>query len=99
VGHLHDRLAEEITLDDLAAVANLSKFHLLRRFRASTGRTPARFLTDLRTQRAALLLRTTDRPISTIAHQCGYRNPSQFAAAFRRRHGASPATYRRARSG
>ncbi|HWM06057.1 MAG TPA: helix-turn-helix transcriptional regulator [Actinophytocola sp.] len=99
VGHLHDRLAEEITLDDLAAVANLSKFHLLRRFRASTGRTPARFLTDLRTQRAALLLRTTDRPVATIAHQCGYRNPSQFAAAFRRRYGASPAAYRRARSG
>ncbi len=99
VDHLHDRLADEITLDDLAVVANLSKFHLLRQFRAATGRTPARFLADLRMERAALLLRTTDRLISTIAHQCGYRNPSQFAAAFRRRYDASPAAYRRARSG
>jgi AraC family transcriptional regulator len=95
VEYLHAHLADHVTLDDLATVAALSKHHLLRQFRASTGQTPARFLTGLRLERAADLLRSTDRPVATIAHQCGYRNPSQFAAAFERRHGTSPAAYRR----
>lgn len=95
VEYLHAHLAEQVSLDDLSSVVNLSKYYLLRRFAASTGRTPARFLMELRLNRAAHLLRTTDLAVSVVAHQCGYRSPSQFSAAFRRVFDTPPTAYRR----
>lgn len=83
-----------MTLDDLAAQVNLSKFHLLRMFTKSTGSTPHRYLVGLRLGRAANLLRHSTMPVVRIAAECGYRSPGQFSAAFRRVHGMSPRDYR-----
>ena len=83
-----------MTLDDLAAQVNLSKFHLLRMFAKSTGRTPHRYLVGLRPGRAANLLRHSTMPVVRIAAECGYRSPGQFSAVFRRVHGMSPRDYR-----
>jgi AraC family transcriptional regulator len=92
--YMHAHLAHDVTLDHLSSVAGLSKHHFLRSFKASTGVTPHRFLTEIRLRRAADLLRSTSRTISGIGAQCGYRNGSHFAAAFRDFHGFSPAQYR-----
>jgi AraC family transcriptional regulator len=92
--YLHAHLADDVSLEDLSVAARLSKHHLLRRFKASTGDTPHQFLTRLRMQRAAVLLRTTSRPVGLIAADCGYRNVSRFGSAFRRHHGTTPGRYR-----
>jgi AraC family transcriptional regulator len=93
--YMHEHLHEDVRLDDLAAQANVSKYHLLRSFAKSMGLTPHRYLVHLRMGRAAELLRTTSYPVTQIAMACGYTSPGQFAAAFRRRYGVSPTQFRR----
>lgn len=94
VDHMNAHLADRISLDELAAVAHLSKHHFIREFKAATGLPPYAYLTDLRLTEGARLLRTT-RTIDSIARACGYRSASQFAKSFARAHGVSPSTYRR----
>jgi AraC family transcriptional regulator len=93
--YMREHLHEDVRLDDLAAQANVSKYHLLRSFAKSTGFTPHRYLVNLRMERAAELLRTTPYPVTQIAAACGYTSPGRFAAAFRRRYGVSPKRFRR----
>jgi AraC family transcriptional regulator len=88
-------LADDLALADLAALANLSRYHFLRAFSASTGLTPHRFFTRLRMQAAEGLLRGTDHSVVQVALACGYRSAGRFAAAFRREYGSSPGEYRR----
>lgn len=95
VDYMHAHLADDVSLDHLSAAVGLSKHHFLRSFRASMGVTPHRYLVGIRMRRAADLLRTTPRSVEVIAAQCGYRSGSNFAAAFRDFHGASPTAYRR----
>ncbi|MDO9356542.1 MAG: AraC family transcriptional regulator [Solirubrobacteraceae bacterium] len=90
--HLH----EAITLDALAALVPMSKYHFLRSFSLSTGLTPHRYLRQLRLRRAAELLRRTEDPVARISVAVGYVNSAKFAAAFRAQHGASPSRYREA---
>jgi AraC family transcriptional regulator len=94
IEYMRAHLGDDVDLDTLAAVAALSKFHFVRAFRAATGLTPHRYLTELRLRYAADLLRTTDYGVRQVALLCGYRNPSRFAAAFRRRYGTPPGRYR-----
>jgi AraC family transcriptional regulator len=96
---MHEHRGEPITLEDLAAVAALSKFHFLRQFTEATGLTPHRYLTRLRVQRAAEALRTTGVPIGAVARANGYASPGQFARAFRRQLGVTPTSYRSATRG
>ncbi|MBP2704012.1 helix-turn-helix transcriptional regulator [Microbispora sp. RL4-1S] len=93
--YMREHLHEDIRLDDLAAQANLSKYHLLRMFASSTGFTPHRYLTRLRLDHASDLLRDTSQTILQVSIACGYRSPGQFAAAFRRRYGVAPSEFRR----
>jgi AraC family transcriptional regulator len=96
--YMHAHLAEEVSLQDLAKVAYLSRFHLIRMFKQTYGATPYQRLTQLRTQRAQRLLATSDTPITQIALDCGFTNQTHFAAAFRRLVGLSPRAYRQSTS-
>jgi AraC family transcriptional regulator len=96
IEYMQTHLADEVTLDQLAAVAGLSKHHFLRSFKTATGVTPHGFLVEIRMQRASELLLNRTSAVSWVAAQCGYRNASHFAAAFSRHHGASPAAFRAA---
>jgi AraC family transcriptional regulator len=93
-GYMLAHLHEDIRLNDLAALANVSKYHFLRMFARATGQTPHRYLTCMRMQRAAELLGDNDKTVLQIAVECGYQSPGQFAAAFRRQYGVSPTEYR-----
>lgn len=95
VDHMRDHLGEDVSLADLAGIANISKFHFLRLFSQAMGSTPHRYLVGLRMERAAELLRTTEQSVLHVSAVCGYRSPSQFAGAFRRHYSATPAHYRR----
>lgn len=92
--HIEAHLAENVTLDQLAAVAGLSRFHLCRAFRETTGYPPHAYLTRVRLAAARRLLRGGDLPIRTIAAMCGFASPNQFATSFRRHLGVTPSAYR-----
>ncbi len=91
---LRDNIAKSISLDDIANIAGVSRFHLLRLFKHAHGETPFRRLTRLRIESAKERLRCSDRTITEIAFACGYENSAHFATAFSRLVGMSPGQYR-----
>jgi AraC family transcriptional regulator len=88
-------LADDIGLDDLAAIADLSAKHFARAFRQSTGMPPHRWLIERRIDRAKALLVGDDQSLAEIALTCGFADQSHFTAAFRKVVGATPGSYRR----
>jgi AraC family transcriptional regulator len=96
--YMLEHLAETVSLNDLALVANMSKFHLVRRFKAATGTTPHQYLVALRMHAGADLLRSTQLPVKDVAARCGYRSASQFSTAVRRHHGVTPVDMRQSRA-
>ena len=97
--YMQANLGKDVSLGTLARVAYLSRYHLIRVFKHVYGETPLRFLTRLRIEHASQRLAAGDDPIATIAVDCGYPNPTHFAAAFRRLVGVTPTTYRQRRAG
>jgi AraC-like DNA-binding protein len=90
--YLEEHYAENVSLEQLAGIANLSPFHLLRVFHAETGLSPHLFLTHIRIARAkALLLR--GRPIAQIALETGFVDQSHFTRQFKRQVGITPGQY------
>lgn len=89
------RLADPPTAEELAGEINVSRRHIFRAFKQSTGKTPSAYMADLRLKRALDLLRATDRSATEIALECGFASSSHFAYAFKRVHGAGPSEYRR----
>ena len=89
-----DEYADELVLEDIARRVASSRRQLQRAF-AEVGHTSFRtYLADYRMDRAAELLEQTDLAIRDVAGSVGYRQPAQFAKAFRRRYGCSPSEYR-----
>lgn len=86
-------LDQTITLDDLAALADLSGYHFHRMFRLSRGIAPHARVTWKRVARARILLRT-DQPIAAIAAACGFSSQSHLTRVFHRHTGWTPAVYR-----
>lgn len=86
---------DAVTLDKLAEVAGLSKYHFLRQFSQVVGMTPGAYLRTLRLCHAARLLRSTTRPIVDIALAVGFSDHPSFSRAFARYLGLTPSEYRR----
>jgi AraC family transcriptional regulator len=89
-------LDRPVGLDELAAQAQLSRYHFCTAFRIATGRTPHVWLTEQRMARARRLLADPTLSVSEIALAVGYATPSAFATSFRRMVGMTPSDYRRA---
>ena len=86
--------ATELSLDDIARRVASSRRQLQRAY-AEIGDTTFRdHLTGVRMERAADLLGSGSMTVREVAHRVGYRQPAQFAKAFRRHHGAAPSSYR-----
>jgi AraC family transcriptional regulator, regulatory protein of adaptative response / methylphosphotriester-DNA alkyltransferase methyltransferase len=84
----------EISLDEIARRVASSRRQLQRAY-AEIGRTTFReHLTAVRMDRAADMLLASDDAVRDVARRVGYRQPAQFAKAFRRRHGLSPSEFR-----
>jgi AraC-like DNA-binding protein len=89
--------ASELSLDDIARRVASSRRQLQRAY-AEIGDTTFRdHLTGVRMERAAELLATRGLTVREVAYRVGYRQPAQFAKAFRRHHGVSPSDYRATR--
>lgn len=89
--------AKPLTVERLADLAGLSRFHFIRAFRASVGHTPHRYLRDRRIERAKELLITTPMPVTEICDTIGFHSLGSFSSLFRRATGETPAEYRAAR--
>lgn len=89
---IRERLMTTVRLDDLAEAVGLSKFHLLRTFKAATGLTPWRYQVQLRLAAARDLLRA-GTPASQVALLCGFFDQSHFTRLFRASYGITPAAY------
>ena len=86
--------ADELSLDDIARRVASSRRQLQRAYAEIGDTTFREHLTRVRMQRAAELLARRSMTVREVAHRVGYRQPAQFAKAFRRRHGVAPSTYR-----
>ncbi|MCR5623392.1 MAG: AraC family transcriptional regulator [Treponema sp.] len=85
---------EDITIDEMADLAGLSKFHFIRKFRTITGFTPHEYLMNTRFLQAKYLLKSTVLSVKEICFSTGFSNESVFTSAFKKEFGISPLQYR-----
>jgi AraC family transcriptional regulator of adaptative response / methylphosphotriester-DNA alkyltransferase methyltransferase len=86
--------ASALALDDVARRVAASRRQLQRAYAEIGGTTFREHLTRVRMERAAELLAARSPTVREVAHRVGYRQPAQFAKAFRRHHGVAPSDYR-----
>ncbi len=92
--YLQDHLADDVGLDELAALVGLSVYHFCRAFKVSTGLPPHRWRLARRMERAQELLTATALDITSIGAAVGYEDSAHFSNAFRRVVGCSPTVFR-----
>ncbi|MCU1356756.1 MAG: transcriptional regulator, AraC family [Acidimicrobiales bacterium] len=90
------RYFEDLSVADLARAAGLSPAHFSREFRRTFGESPHQYLLTRRLERAAALLRNTDRTVTEICFAVGLTSVGSFTTSFRRVHGSAPLAYRAA---
>ena len=90
------RYREPLDVPALARAAHLSPAHFSREFRKAFGETPHQYLLTRRLERAAALLRNTDRTVSEICFMVGLQSVGSFTSSFGRAYGCSPRAYRAA---
>ena len=88
------RYRDPLDVPALARAAHLSTAHFSREFRKAFGETPHQYLLTRRLERAAALLRNTDRTVSEICFAVGLRSVGSFTSSFGRAYGCSPSVYR-----
>ena len=90
------RYFEALGVQDLARAAGLSRAHFSREFRRAFGESPHAYLLTRRLERAAALLRTTDRSVAEICFAVGLQSVGSFTTSFTRTYERSPTAYRAA---
>jgi AraC-like DNA-binding protein len=90
------RFFEPLDVDDMAQAAGLSRAHFSREFRRTFGESPHAYLLTRRLERAAAMLRMTDRSVADICFSVGLQSVGSFTTSFTRTYGKSPTAYRAA---
>lgn len=93
--YFRDHYNEEISIEQYAASRNMSSSWFGRSFTEAVGKSPKRYIMDLRIQNAQILLETSDCTVGEIARIVGYDNPMYFSRLFRKAKGLSPLKYRK----
>ena len=88
------RSFEPLDVDVMARAAGLSRAHFSREFRRVFGEPPHAYLLTRRLERAAALLRSTDRSVADICLSVGWQSVGSFTTSFTRTFGMSPTAYR-----
>ena len=88
------RFFEHLDVDDMARAAGLSRAHFSREFRRAFGESPHAYLLTRRLERAASLLRMTDRSVADVCFSIGLQSVGSFTTSFTRTYGMSPTAYR-----
>ena len=90
------RYAEPIGVEEMAGAAGLSRAHFSREFKRAFGESPRAYLLTRRLERAAALLRNTDRSVAEIGLSVGLQGIGSFTSSFKRHFGTTPTAYRAA---
>ena len=91
---VHEKIEDELSLDEMAESAGLSTAHFSQMFRKSTGESPHRFVLRLRVERAKEMLHRAENRVLDVAVACGFKTQQHFARVFRQLCGTSPTQYR-----
>lgn len=94
ISYINDNLANDLSLETLAAEAAMSPFHFARAFKKATGRSPLQYAIKERLDLAMMLLKTTALPVAEIAHRVGYEDVSRFGKHFKRHFNNTPGSVR-----
>jgi AraC-like DNA-binding protein len=92
--YLQGNLEDNIDLEQLALISNLSPFHFNRIFRQMTHSSPYQYLLNFRLHHAAYLLRSTNKSIADIGYQAGFNSPEHFSFAFKAKYHIPPNLFR-----
>jgi AraC family transcriptional regulator len=93
--YIEANLEGDLSIERMAAIACLSRFHFARTFRQAVGQSPHRYVSAKRLERAKALLMHGDRPLVDIALALSFSSQANFARAFREATGLAPGQYRR----
>lgn len=93
--HVAHRLDREITLKEMAALAEMSESTFTKRFKATTGQTPYQYVLNERLAESKRLLRETDWALVDVASSVGFSSQSHFTTTFKKHVGVTPLSYRR----
>ena len=96
VEYIDAHLTDDVRLEELARVANLSPHRFAHNFKRETGTPPYQFVIRRRIERAKPLLRDTEMSIADVTYLLGFGTPSRFTHLFRRETGTTPSRYRAA---
>jgi AraC family transcriptional regulator len=94
VEYIEEHLDTSLTLEQMAAVANLSPYHFARQFKVATGLPPHQYVIVRRIERARLLLQQGDLSLAEIAARAGFSDQSHFSRHFKRCVGVTPGQFR-----
>lgn len=92
--YIEANLEGDLTIDRMASIACLSKFHFARVFKQAVGQSPYRYVSDKRLERAKALLIQGDRPLADIALALSFSSQANFTRAFTQATGQAPGQYR-----
>lgn len=95
--YIEVHLATDISLDELSQLTQLSRFHMARRFKATFGVPPHRYVIDRRIDLAKLLLSEETLPVADVAAIVGFSSAALFIRTFRAATGVTPLVFRRNR--
>ena len=89
IEYIHDCFYDNISLDTIANISNLSKYHFIRLFKQKTTFTPHQYILNLKIEYALKLIQK-DMPLAIVAQTCGFSDQSHFIRAFKERFGFTP---------
>ncbi len=92
--YMENNLSESLKLEELAAMANMSKRNFMRNFKLTIGLSPGNYLNEIRMKKACSLLRESRTAIKEIAFQCGFSDSNYFTKCFKKSVNVTPAKYR-----
>lgn len=94
IHYIEKNFAAQLTIEDLANQAGISRYHFCRKFKKHTGMSPMHFLTLMRIERAKSLLRSNG-PVSSIAFKVGFNDLGSFIRSFKKVTGQTPSNYKK----
>jgi len=95
IAHIEERYEGPLPLRDLAGIAGMSEAYFCRFFKKMTAQTPVEYVNTVRVQKAADMLRRSDRKVMAIALDAGFSNLNHFNNVFKRRFGCTPSAFRK----
>ncbi|RXZ00068.1 AraC family transcriptional regulator [Fictibacillus sp. S7] len=94
ITHIHQNMSSPLHLEELAAVAGLSKFYFIQLFQSHLQTTPMQYVTKKRIEQAMAWLSNSTIPVKEISRQSGFDTSNYFSKVFRRYTGESPSSFR-----